>query len=41
MEALRGRPIAERFQEMSYRFGFVFILCLMALSLFNDMRQLF
>lgn len=41
VEALRGRPLAERFQEYSYRFGFVFIAGLMALSLLNDVRQMF
>jgi regulator of sigma E protease len=41
LEALRGRPLAERFQEYSYRFGFVFIAGLMALSVFNDIRQMF
>lgn len=41
VEAVRGRPLAERFQEYSFRFGFVLIAGLMALTLFNDMRQLF
>lgn len=40
LEALQGRPLAERFQEYGYRFGFVVIACLMALSLFNDVRNL-
>lgn len=41
IEGVRGRPLAERFQEYSFRFGFVLIAGLMALSLFNDMKQLF
>jgi regulator of sigma E protease len=41
VEALRGRPIAAKFQDYSYRLGFILIACLMALSLFNDMRQVF
>lgn len=41
VEALRGRPLAEKFQEYSFRFGFVLIASLMALTLYNDVRQLF
>lgn len=41
VEAVRGRPLAERFQEYSFRFGFVLIASLMALTIFNDVRQLF
>jgi regulator of sigma E protease len=40
LEALRGRPMAEKFQEYGYRFGFMVIACLMALSVFNDVRNL-
>lgn len=40
LEAVQGRPLAEKFQEYGYRFGFVVIACLMALSLFNDVRNL-
>ena len=40
IEALRGRPLAERFQEYSFRFGFVVIASLMAFTLFNDVRQM-
>lgn len=40
LEALRGRPMAERYQEYGYRLGFVLIAGLMALSLFNDVQQL-
>jgi regulator of sigma E protease len=41
IEAVRGRPMAERFQEMGYRVGIVFIATLMVFTLFNDLRQLF
>lgn len=41
IEALQGRPLAERVQELSFRFGFALIAGLMALTLVNDMRQLF
>ncbi len=41
IESVRGRPLAERFQEYSFRFGFVLVASLMALTLFNDMRDLF
>lgn len=40
LEALQGRPLAEKFQEYGYKFGFVVIASLMALSLFNDVRNL-
>jgi regulator of sigma E protease len=40
LEALRGRPMAEKFQEYGYRFGFVVIASLMALSLFNDVKHM-
>ena len=41
LEALRGRPVAEHFQEWSYRLGFVLIVSLMVFTLFNDVRQMF
>lgn len=40
IEALRGRPLAEKFQEYSYRFGLAIIGSLMALSLFNDVKTI-
>lgn len=40
IEALRGRPLAERFQEYSFRLGFVVVAGLMAFTIFNDMRQM-
>lgn len=41
LEALRGRPMAERFQEIGYRFGIALVATLMAFTLFNDIKQLF
>jgi regulator of sigma E protease len=41
VEALSGRPLAKKFQEYSYRLGMALIASLMALSLFNDVRQIF
>ena len=41
LEAVRGRPLADKFQEYSMRLGFSLLVCLMAFSLFNDVRNLF
>lgn len=40
IEAVRGRPMADKFQEWSFRVGFAIVASLMALSLFNDVRQI-
>lgn len=40
LEAVRGRPMAEKFQEYGFRFGFLMIASLMAFTIFNDIRQL-
>ncbi len=40
IEGLRGRPLAEKVQEYSFRFGFAVLMTLMAFTLFNDIRQL-
>lgn len=39
IEAVRGRPVAERFQYYSFRIGTLFMLSLMAFSLINDLRH--
>lgn len=39
VEGARGRPMAERFQELGYRAGFALILMLMAFTIYNDIRQ--
>jgi regulator of sigma E protease len=41
VEALRGRPMAEKIQEYGFRLGFFLIASLMAFTLFNDLRKLF
>lgn len=41
VEALRGKPMAVKFQEYSYRIGFTVLALLMAFTLVNDMRKLF
>jgi regulator of sigma E protease len=40
VEALRGRPLAERTMEYGYRAGFVLLMTLMGFSFVNDLRQL-
>ena len=40
IEAVRGRPMAEQFQEYGFRFGFLVIVSLMAFTIFNDVRQM-
>lgn len=40
VEAVRGRPMAQRAQEYGFRLGFVILFSLMALTLFNDVRRL-
>ena len=41
IEAVRGRPMAERIQEFGYRVGFVLLCMLMAFTLVNDIHKLF
>lgn len=35
-EAVRGRPLSQRVQEIGYRFGFLIVLSLMIFTTFND-----
>jgi regulator of sigma E protease len=35
-EAVRGKPMSQRAQEIGFRFGFAIVLTLMAFTLFND-----
>lgn len=35
-EAIRGRPLSMRVQEMGFRFGFALVMALMVFTLFND-----
>jgi regulator of sigma E protease len=36
VEAVRGKPLSMRVQEMGYRFGFALVIGLMVFTLFND-----
>lgn len=40
IEAVRGKPVAERYMEFGYRTGFVLLMTLMGFTLLNDLRQL-
>ncbi len=40
VEALRGRPLAEKIQEWGFRFGAFVLASLMVLTIFNDVRNL-
>ncbi len=40
LEAMRGKPVAERVMDFSYRVGFVLLMTLMGFTLLNDIRQL-
>jgi len=39
-EAVMGRPLGERAQEVGFRLGLAFVLCLMLLATFNDLVRL-
>lgn len=40
LEGVRGRPLAEKFQEYGFRFGIAFIIALALFATFNDIRFL-
>jgi regulator of sigma E protease len=40
IEALRGRPLTERSQEMAFRFGLALVIMLMMVATWNDLVQL-
>ncbi|MGH6944776.1 MAG: RIP metalloprotease RseP [Geminicoccaceae bacterium] len=40
IEALRGRPLTERSQEVAFRFGLLVVLSLMVFATWNDLVQL-
>lgn len=40
VEAVRGKPMAQKFQEYGFKLGFLIIASLMAFTLYNDLRQL-
>ncbi|WP_253307162.1 sigma E protease regulator RseP [unidentified bacterial endosymbiont] len=39
LEALHGRPVSERFQEISYRVGVLLLMVLTGVALFNDVMR--
>lgn len=39
IEAVSGRPLAERFQEAAFRVGFVLLILLMVFATFNDLKH--
>lgn len=39
-EAIKGKPLSERVQDMAYRIGAIFLLALTGLTLFNDFLRL-
>lgn len=40
VEALRGRPLSERSQDIGFRIGLALVLMLMIFATFNDIRQI-
>ena len=40
IEAVRGKPVSERFQEYAFKFGAAVLVCLMGIALFNDFVRL-
>jgi regulator of sigma E protease len=35
-EAIRGKPLSQRVQEIGFRFGFALVITLMIFTTFND-----
>ncbi|MEM7618673.1 MAG: site-2 protease family protein, partial [Pseudomonadota bacterium] len=40
IEAMRGKPVSERYQEYAFRFGFFILIGLMLFTNLNDVVQL-
>jgi regulator of sigma E protease len=40
VEAVRGRPLSERAQEMGFRFGLALVLMLMIFTTYNDISNI-
>jgi regulator of sigma E protease len=40
IEAVRGRPLGERAQELGFRFGLAFVVCLLLFATWNDLTKL-
>jgi regulator of sigma E protease len=41
IEAIRGRPLARRFQEYGFRIGMALVSILMVSAIINDIRKIF
>lgn len=41
IEAVRGKPVPEKYQEQGHRIGFAVLMALMGLAFFNDLTRLF
>jgi regulator of sigma E protease len=41
LEALRGRPLSDRIQEIGFRIGFAIVLMLLVFATYNDIPRLF
>lgn len=41
IEVVKGRPVSEKTQQFGYSVGFIVIICLMILGLYNDIANLF
>ena len=40
IEGLRGRPMAEKYQEWGFRVGFALLMMLMAFTVYNDLKNI-
>lgn len=40
IEAIRGKPVSEKAQEIAYRIGFIFVIFLVLFSTWNDLSRL-
>ena len=40
-EAMRGRPLSERTQEIGFRIGFAIVLMLLVFATYNDISRIF
>nr|MBP9642425.1 site-2 protease family protein [Budvicia sp.] len=41
IEKITGKPVSERVQDYSYRFGAILLVLLMGLALFNDFSRFY
>jgi regulator of sigma E protease len=40
IEAIRGKPLSQKIQQISFKFGLSLVLTLMLFTIFNDVRQI-